>query len=92
MCCLFTILAFLGPRVANVIWWIADTSRWNEAFGSNIWPVLGIIFMPWTTLMYVLVIGSGISGFEVLLLMIAIVVDVMTLGGGGFGNRKRFAR
>jgi len=90
MCCLFTILILLGPRVANVIWWILDSARWNEAFGSIIWPILGIIFLPWTTLTYVFSISNGISGLEVALLMIALVVDVVTLGGGGYGNRKRF--
>ena len=90
MCCLVTILALLGPRVANGIWWLVDTARWNAAFGSIVWPILGIIFLPWTTLMYVLAIGNGISGFEVLLLIIAIIVDVLSLGGGGLGNRKRF--
>ena len=90
MCCLFTVLILLGPRVANGIWWIADTARWNDAFGSIIWPILGIIFVPWTTLMYVLVLPGGISGFEVLLLMVAIVVDVLSHAGGGYGNRKRF--
>ncbi|HET6447043.1 MAG TPA: hypothetical protein VFI27_20965 [candidate division Zixibacteria bacterium] len=91
MCCLITILVLLGPRVASVIWWILDTSRWSAAFGSIIWPILGIIFVPWTTLMYVLVTANdAISGLEVVFLMIALVVDVMTLGGGGFGNRKRF--
>jgi hypothetical protein len=91
MCCLFTILVLLGPRVANVIWWIVDTSRWSAAFGSIIWPILGIMFVPWTTLTYVLVTANeAISGIEVVFLMIALVVDVMTLGGGGFGNRKRF--
>ncbi len=66
-----------------------DTARWNAAFGSIIWPILGIIFVPWTTLMYVLVLPGGISGFEVLLLMVAIVVDVLSHAGGGYGNRKR---
>jgi hypothetical protein len=49
------------------------------------------MFVPWTTLTYVLVTANeAISGIEVVFLMIALVVDVMTLGGGGFGNRKRF--
>ena len=91
MCCLFTVLVLLGPRVANGIWWLVDSARWNDAFGSIIWPILGIIFVPWTTLTYVFVIQGGISGFEVLLLMVAIVVDVLSHAGGGYGNRKRFA-
>jgi hypothetical protein len=91
MCCLFTVLVLLGPRVANGFWWIADTARWNDVFGSIIWPILGIIFVPWTTLMYVLVQPDGLSALDVVLLMIAIAVDVVAHAGGGFGNRKRFS-
>jgi hypothetical protein len=89
MCCLFTVLVLLGPRVANVIWWILDTARWNATFSSIIWPILGIIFVPWTTLTYVLVRAGGISGLDVALLMIAIAADVVSYAGGGYGNRKR---
>ena len=89
MCCLITILLLLGPRVANVIWWIAATARWNSVFGSVIWPILGIIFMPWTTLVYVLVTPNGLGGLEVVLLLGAIGADVISYAGGGFGNRKR---
>lgn len=89
MCCLFTVLILLGPRVANIIWWILDTARWSATFSSIIWPILGIIFAPWTTLTYVLVRAGGISGLDVVLLMIAITADVLSYAGGGYGNRKR---
>jgi len=75
--------------VANVLWWIFNTARWNSVFGSIIWPILGIIFLPWTTLVYVLVTPNGLSGFEIILLLAAIFADVMSYAGGGFGNRKR---
>ena len=29
-----------------------------------IWAILGFIFLPWTTLMYVMVIPGGIVGFD----------------------------
>ncbi|MFN2190028.1 MAG: hypothetical protein ACK2T3_14785 [Candidatus Promineifilaceae bacterium] len=90
MCCLFTILILLGPRVANIVWWIADSSRWSETFNSVLWPILGIAFAPWTTLAYVFAREGGISGFDVVILMIAIVADVLSYAGGGYGNRKRF--
>jgi len=75
--------------VANILWWIFDTARWNSVFGSIIWPILGIIFLPWTTLVYVLVTPNGLSGIEIILLLGAIAADVMSYAGGGFGNRKR---
>ena len=93
MCCFFTILVLLGPRVASVIWWIINPVRWVgdtpiSAFNSIIWPILGIIVLPWTTLMYVILFP--IAGFwDWLFLILAIFVDISTHGGGFFGNRDR---
>ncbi len=51
MCCFYTILIFLGPRIAAPIWWLAQPARWSAAFNNNIlWPILSIIFVPWTTM------------------------------------------
>ena len=66
MCCLWTVLIFLGPRMAGIIWWIVEPNRWVTdagAFDSAIWPILGILFLPWATLMYVLVAPGGVVGW-----------------------------
>ncbi len=95
MCCFFTVLVFLGPRFAGIIWWIIKPIRWvgetnASAFGSIIWPILGLIFLPWSTLMYVAVAPGGINGlFEWGFLILAVVIDIGAYTGGGFGNRKR---
>jgi hypothetical protein len=92
MCCFFTILLLLGPRVADIIWWIADPNRWVGAVGafdSAIWPILGIIVLPWTTLMYVLVYPGGVTGLDWLWMILAVLADVATYSGGGYGNRDR---
>ena len=89
MCCIFTTLVLLGPRVAGIFWWIARPLIWQSAFGSWIWPVLGLIFLPWTTLMYVLVAPAGLIGFDWVWLTLAVVGDVATYGGGAYGNRSR---
>ena len=92
MCCFFTILLLLGPRVADIIWWIADPNRWVgavSAFDSAIWPILGIIVLPWTTLMYVLVYPGGVTGLDWLWMILAVLADVATYSGGGYGNRDR---
>lgn len=89
MCCFFTVLILLGPRVAAVIWWLFWPARWNVAFSSSIiWPILGIIFLPWATLMYVIIFP--VAGFwDWLFLILAIFADLGSYGGGGFGNRDR---
>ena len=83
------------PAFFGAFWWLFQPGRWETAFngwtGGNlwwIWPVLGIIFIPWTTIMFVhrgagrcerlgLASGSGIALFG----------DIAWYGGGA--GRKR---
>ena len=81
MCCLFTVLVFLGPRFAIPIWWLLQPARWNAAFQNFIWAILGFIFAPWTTMMYVLVFPGGINGFDWLWLGLGVVADIMWWSG-----------
>lgn len=89
MCCFFTILLFLGPRVADIIWWLVNPGLWDRAFSSILWPILGIIFAPWTTLMYVLVSPAGVTGFDWLWIGLAVIADIGMYAGGGYRNRDR---
>jgi hypothetical protein len=89
MCCFYTILLFLGPRFANIVWWIANPTRWDLAFSSVIWPILGILFAPWTTLMYMLVFPGGVTGFDWVWIGLAVLGDIGMYAGGGYGNRDR---
>ena len=91
MCCFFTTLLLLGPRAAILIWWLINPFRFSAAFSSVIWPILGIIFLPWTTLMYLIVWSpaTGIVGLDWLWLGIAVVTDIGSYAGGGYGNRNR---
>jgi hypothetical protein len=89
MCCLFTILLLLGARAIDIIWWIAQPGRWDAAFSSALWPILGIIFAPWTTMMWVLCSPGGVNGIDWLWIVLAIVVDVGFWSGGAYGNRGR---
>jgi len=89
MCCIFTSLFLLGPRFAALIWWLINPLRFNAAFSTWIWPLLGIIFLPWTTLMYLVVFPAGIIGFDWLWLGLAVLADIGMYAGGGYGNRDR---
>jgi hypothetical protein len=88
MCCLFTVLALLGPRAAVVIWWLMEPARWNLAFNGFLVPFLGFLFLPFTTLMYVIVFPGGVDGFDFVWLGLAVVLDVGTMLGGGYRNRQ----
>ena len=89
MCCLLTTLVFLGPRAAIVLWWLVVPARWSQTFDSFLLPALGFVFLPWTTLMYVVVAPRGVVGFDWLWLGLALFADVAAYAGGGFGNRRR---
>jgi hypothetical protein len=84
--CLLVLLATIFPRVAAVLYWILEPARWSRAFdGSWIWPVLGIVFLPITTIVWVIVSPNGVTGLDFLWLGIAIVFDA----GSGARAAKR---
>jgi hypothetical protein len=90
MCCFFSVLLFLGPRAAILIWYLVQPARWALAFPQTwIWPLLGSLFLPWLTLMYVIVYPGGIVGLDWLWLGLALAADIFSYGGGGYGNRRR---
>jgi hypothetical protein len=89
MCCIFTTLVLFGPRLGILIWWLFDPIRWNLAFQSFIWPFLGFLFLPWTTIMYVSVGINGLSWFDWIWLAIGLLADISSYGGGAYGNRNQ---
>jgi hypothetical protein len=74
-----------------LFYWIARPVQMNAAFNTFIFPCLGLLFLPITTLMYLLLIqGVGtIQGLDWLWLILAVVLDLGTLGGAGYANRNR---
>ncbi len=89
MCCLFTTLVLFGPRLAILIWWLMRPAYFMAVFNSFIWPLLGFIFLPWTTLMYAIVGFNGIVWFDWIWLGLALLADLASYGGGAYGNRNR---
>ena len=90
MCCLALVAGFLGPRLALFIWW-AFGSKVDAAFDSWIWPLLGLFFFPWTTLMYVIVWGpGGVSGGEWILVALGAGLDVASYGSRAAKGRTSY--
>jgi hypothetical protein len=85
-----TTLVLLGPRAGILVWWLASPGRWDLAFDSFLWPLLGFIFAPWTTLMYVAVFQGGVNGFDWFWMVLAILADVASWTSGAYSNRSRF--
>ena len=89
MCCFYTVLIFLGPRAAIIVWWLVDPVRWQTTFNTFFWPLLGFLFLPWSTLMCVLVAPGGVNSWDFLWLGLAVLADISMYLGGGYGNRDR---
>jgi hypothetical protein len=60
------------------IFWLARPERVDQAFSTFVWPLLGIIFLPFATLMYVLLYlpGKGVTGADWGWVALAAVFDV----------------
>ena len=78
MGCLFAMFAGLFPRLALFILWIARPARIDAAFDTFLWPLLGIIFLPFATLMYVLLYtpGRGLVGWDWFWVILAALLDI----------------
>ena len=81
-CCLFASVLAGAPRLAFVLWWFFQPVRFSATFPNILWPILGVLILPWTTLMYVLVFPGGINGFDWIWLALAFAIDMSTYGGG----------
>ncbi len=91
MPCLFALVAAAFPRIGTLLIWLARPAYFNNAFsGSWLWPILGIIFLPFTTLMYVLLWspGIGLSTWDWFWLIMAVFIDVMHWSSTAYNNRK----
>jgi hypothetical protein len=79
MCCFFLLFLALGPRFAIIAMWLFG-DRVELAFDSAVWPLLGLLFVPWTTFMYLLAWTplGGVSGAEWILVALGLVLDLGT--------------
>ena len=92
MCCLALTAGFLGPRLALFLWWIFG-NKVDIAFDTWIWPLLGLIFLPWTTLAYVLAWGpvNAVSGAGWLVVALGFAADIATYSARAAKSRYQTA-
>ena len=92
MCCFALALGLLGPRVILFFMWVFG-SRVDHAFDSWIWPLLGFLFLPWTTVMYALTWSpvGGVAGADWILVALGLVADIATYGSRAAQSRYRGA-
>ncbi|MET1232919.1 MAG: hypothetical protein ABWY52_08740 [Candidatus Limnocylindrales bacterium] len=90
MPCLFVLFAAFAPRLLLIFLWIARPNLVGQAFETFLIPLLGFIFLPFTTLMWLLLwAGSGgdVSGFDWVWIGIAVVLDLGHWAGGAANQR-----
>ena len=92
--CLAGFLASFS-RMFLIFAWLARPAAFNVVFsGSWILPCLGIMILPFTTLMYVFLVTNGVgvgglSGLDWLWMALAVLVDLATIGSAGAANRNQ---
>lgn len=91
MPCLVLIVLVAFPRIALVL--IFLTSNYlQRAYHSLLLPLLGFLFLPLTTLAYAWMTNTRqpIAGINLLILIIAVVIDLGGLSGGEYHRRRRW--
>jgi hypothetical protein len=88
--CLTAVVSSFSPIMLLCVW-IARPAMMNSAFSTFIIPCLGFLILPFTTLMYVVLVqgANTIQGLDWLWLGIAVVLDVASIAGAGAANRDR---
>ncbi len=92
-CCLLALVGSFFPRLALLLMWIF-TNYVDRAFSTLIWPLLGLIFLPFTTIFYCLAWSpatQGVHGAAWAWVILGFLLDLMSYGSGRRGRRWRSA-
>jgi hypothetical protein len=86
---LIVFLAF--PRIALLLLFLF-TNYLQRAYHGLLLPLLGFLFLPLTTLVYAWMVNTGqlVAGVNLLILIVAVVIDLGGLGGGEYHRRTRW--
>lgn len=89
MACLIVLFALAFPRILLLLLFVFSSCL-GTAYQSTVVPVLGFIFLPVTTLAYAWLINARmpIEGYNLGLLILAVIVDVGSWGGGAWRRRS----
>lgn len=85
MPCILGCLALFTPRIVIVLL-VIFTDYIGEACDTTLWPLLGFLFMPLTTLAYAWAWhhgGGSVEGLGLAAVVVAVLVDLGLLGGSG---------
>jgi hypothetical protein len=88
-CCL-VIAVLMFPRIVLVCMFLFSNYL-GRAYHGLIIPVLGFFFLPTTTLAYAWLTNAHrpLEGINLLILIVAVLIDAGGLGGGEYHRRKQ---
>jgi hypothetical protein len=92
--CLLAFSIAVAPRVVLVLAWIFS-DRWQVVWQNDwVMPLLGILFLPFTTVMYMLAWqpavagGAHIEGWDWMWILLGLILDI-SKWMGLWGNRNK---
>lgn len=88
-CCL-GILALAAPRFVLVLVFVFSDYL-GRAYETALWPLLGFVFLPTTTLAYAFAVNEAgsVRGLHLVVVVAALLID---LSASGYGLSRRRAR
>jgi hypothetical protein len=92
MGCLIVLLSLISARLALLVLWIF-TDFVDRAYDTWIVPLLGLLLLPWTTLIYALAWapGRGVSPLGWFCVALGFIADLGSMGRAGTERRARYA-
>lgn len=89
MPCLIGCLALAAPRVAIVLV-VVFSDYLGRAYDTWVWPLLGFVFMPLTTLAYAWAINvrGSVEGVHLVVVVLAVLLDLGLIGGSSRARRR----
>jgi hypothetical protein len=91
MACLLVIFVVAFPRIALVLMFLLSNYL-QRAYHGLLIPVIGFIVLPLTTLVYAWMANTGLPvvGVNLIILIIAVIIDVGGLSAGEYHRRARW--
>jgi hypothetical protein len=93
MGCLVALLAAFAPRLVFLMIWIARPEYVDAVFDTFIFPLLGLIFLPFTTLIWLIIDQPpfGVTGFDWFWVGLAVLLDLSHYANT-YEQRGQFSR
>ncbi len=90
MPCILLLLALAFPRVILAAMFFLSNYL-EKAYHGILIPLLGFFFLPITTIVYAWLVNNGyaMNGLNLIWILIAVMIDLGSLGGGGYSRRRR---